>query len=44
MYAEHGEVLSEQEVLIAARNWVGLCEKIERLSSEDKTLSFASQN
>ncbi len=28
MYAERGEVLTEQEALVATRNWLGFCEKL----------------
>ena len=28
MYAERGEILSEQEALVATQNWLGFCEKL----------------
>ncbi len=28
IYAERSEILSEQEVLVVARNWLGFCEKL----------------
>ncbi len=36
MYAERGEMLSEQEVLVAARNWLGFCKKIIEIENNDK--------
>jgi hypothetical protein len=36
MYAERDEVLSEQEVLIAARNWLGFCEKLVEIEKDTR--------
>jgi len=35
MYAERGEILSEQEVLIVAQNWLGFCEKLVEMKKTD---------
>jgi len=35
MYAEKGETLSEQEVLIAARNWLGFCDKLSQIQDKE---------
>jgi len=34
--AEKGETVSEQEILVAARNWLGFCEKLVEIKSEEK--------
>jgi len=36
MYAERGEALSEQEILVAARNWLGFCEKLVEIKSNNE--------
>jgi hypothetical protein len=35
MYAQRGEALTEQEVLVAARNWLGFCEKMLEIQKSD---------